>query len=797
MRAALLYFAQKPLLLVLKYYIISLQVFLGGKEVKRLSFMAELYIVMFAVLVLPLTAVMIGSSRAVFKYSEEEIALSASRNLSSVRTLNETVLQGIKTETLTLAKNPSLEKISGLKYLSPAIANMQNFLLLKDVEKLLYQMAYSNGKIYSVYFYVDGADYAISNREGIFSLDEFSDAEFIKDCAKEYAEKKYSVQGFWEARKIKTANGSVNAVSYVYPLSSLITTARGFIIVNLNESAFNDLINSYSLDQNGESFIIDTSGNVIIHGSTTDFQKNLSDNQSISRILTSSELSGSVISSQNDKNLYVFSKDTSRGWIYISRYSINSLFSKINSINESSFLLLIGITAAGLFVTFFITSRISKPMNALVKTLKSRGDLSLGDAKNEMVLISNAYRQILEQEKTLSEMVRQKEIKEKELFINDLLKGDFASTPENIEDVFPYPNFLAMAVSIDGAERFVSDYTPEQRHYFRIMVLEKCRTGFDGTFISKGVLHENHTAAIILNIKNYDCAETPLLITKTCQRLQAEIKNEFGFSVSFGIGGVHGSISGIKTSFSEAREAFKQKLLSGKESILFWKEQNSEGGKYFYPYNHEKHILNLLQARDFPPITEEIREISSEIRNSPGISYDNILQIYNQLVSTAIKFLVENNMNIREIFGNIHLVYRKMSALETLEEIDEYLISFFGKIEKYVSENTSADDVKHIDRILNYVKQHYKGDINFEDMAEEIGISYSYIRKIIKDFTGKNLIDYINGMRIDEAKRLLKQTDAPIAEIAGLVGYNNVQSLTRFFKKYEGITPGEYRNIKE
>jgi AraC-like DNA-binding protein len=77
-----------------------------------------------------------------------------------------------------------------------------------------------------------------------------------------------------------------------------------------------------------------------------------------------------------------------------------------------------------------------------------------------------------------------------------------------------------------------------------------------------------------------------------------------------------------------------------------------------------------------------------------------------------------------------------------------------------------------------------------------VGLSYSHVRKIFHDETKDNIVNYINKLRIEEAKRLLRETDQTINEIALSLGYNNNQSFNRFFKKYEGVTPGEFRNIK-
>lgn len=81
-------------------------------------------------------------------------------------------------------------------------------------------------------------------------------------------------------------------------------------------------------------------------------------------------------------------------------------------------------------------------------------------------------------------------------------------------------------------------------------------------------------------------------------------------------------------------------------------------------------------------------------------------------------------------------------------------------------------------------------------MAKQIGISYSYMRKIVYELTGKSVIDYLNQLRIEKAKQLLMDTDLTIKQIASEVGYYNLQSFNRFFRKYEGMPPSSYKSAK-
>ncbi|MNI93238.1 HTH-type transcriptional regulator YesS [compost metagenome] len=82
-------------------------------------------------------------------------------------------------------------------------------------------------------------------------------------------------------------------------------------------------------------------------------------------------------------------------------------------------------------------------------------------------------------------------------------------------------------------------------------------------------------------------------------------------------------------------------------------------------------------------------------------------------------------------------------------------------------------------------------------MAKEIGISYSYMRRIVYELTGSSLIDYTNQLRIKKAKEILLDTNLTMAQIAAEVGYNNVQSFNRFFRKYEGMAPGSFRASRQ
>ncbi|MDU5945889.1 MAG: AraC family transcriptional regulator, partial [Paenibacillus macerans] len=238
----------------------------------------------------------------------------------------------------------------------------------------------------------------------------------------------------------------------------------------------------------------------------------------------------------------------------------------------------------------------------------------------------------------------------------------------------------------------------------------------------------------------------------------------------------------------------KHRMIEGGGGITFWRQDAEQGINYIYPANNERRILNYLDTGDLDSIMNELALIRNEIQSAQYISYDNIMFIYNQLIGVTIKHLRENQISTARIFAGRGNIYSAIASIDTLDELEEYLREFFGDIIQYLARNPG--ETGYGERIIRYLEAHFCEEIVFEEMAKDIGISYSYMRKIVYELTGKSLIDYINLLRIEKAKRLLLETKLNMKQIAAEVGYYNVQSFNRFFRKYEGMPPSSYKASK-
>ena len=77
--------------------------------------------------------------------------------------------------------------------------------------------------------------------------------------------------------------------------------------------------------------------------------------------------------------------------------------------------------------------------------------------------------------------------------------------------------------------------------------------------------------------------------------------------------------------------------------------------------------------------------------------------------------------------------------------------------------------------------------------ADHLGLSPAYLSKIFPQKMGKTFTEYLSEIRIDEAKRLLRESENDILEISRACGFNSANYFCRVFKKLTGISPSDYR----
>ena len=100
---------------------------------------------------------------------------------------------------------------------------------------------------------------------------------------------------------------------------------------------------------------------------------------------------------------------------------------------------------------------------------------------------------------------------------------------------------------------------------------------------------------------------------------------------------------------------------------------------------------------------------------------------------------------------------------------------------------------KDILELQDWLEEHYAQAKSIDDMARQSSLSPRTLNRRFKLATGQTPQRYLQSLRIEHAKRLLENSDLPIADIVQKTGYEDLSSFTRLFKKLTGLSPGYYR----
>lgn len=135
-----------------------------------------------------------------------------------------------------------------------------------------------------------------------------------------------------------------------------------------------------------------------------------------------------------------------------------------------------------------------------------------------------------------------------------------------------------------------------------------------------------------------------------------------------------------------------------------------------------------------------------------------------------------------------HYIWEKFIALDTLQEIREYL-------EKKTQDTLRVPEYNPVVwKVISFIRAHYsEEELSVRWLASKAYVSPTYLSRLFKEQTGKSVGQMIVDVRMEHARELLLDTDLKLQHIAVAVGYRDASYFAKAFKKAVGIMPSEYR----
>lgn len=277
-------------------------------------------------------------------------------------------------------------------------------------------------------------------------------------------------------------------------------------------------------------------------------------------------------------------------------------------------------------------------------------------------------------------------------------------------------------------------------------------------------------------------------LQRILNQIAMTVQDFFNASSTFGISTIGSGYASVERMNQEARSAMETKFIAGT-------------GKSYH-YNNELHDqvrgkINevLLSIKESHILNETIeKQMYERIDGFFGEGMPKEVQIKDFFCELIIWITSSLGHHGDDISSLIVEYTHYILISTTLEEIISLLKQYRHDVRKNI-----VDSKKYsieIAQAITYIHVHYMDNISLQEIAEHVNLNASYLSGLFKKQLNKNLTKYINELRIEKAKILLKSTSLKSYDIAGKVGFSDHTYFSKVFKKLLGMGPNEYRKIQ-
>ena len=157
-----------------------------------------------------------------------------------------------------------------------------------------------------------------------------------------------------------------------------------------------------------------------------------------------------------------------------------------------------------------------------------------------------------------------------------------------------------------------------------------------------------------------------------------------------------------------------------------------------------------------------------------------------------LSFSIQNSDKLLKKFKELEYkrtLKSKVLHFESLRDLYSILISL---LETETEHYLPTEKKQKIDDSLEFISQNFHKKITNEELAQVAGLSTVYFRKLFTYAVGTSPITYVQNLRIEKAKEILKSDYGSLSDVALSLGYSSLYDFSRAFKKHTGVSPSAY-----
>lgn len=666
--------------------------------------------------------------------------------------------------------------------------------------------------IESIYLYNGNLDLLYSSKTGFqLPLDEFEDREAaarLKDS---------SLYGGKSSKPIPShknqETGAYELFSYYYPDNfSKNQENSSAIVINVYASTLTDSIRLMENRPSGFStsfVLLDEQGNYLTSVLDEKFPITNAEISEKSKTLQKDiEGMSSFLSIGGIPYFQTHTNVNENGWHLVNFIPAKLVLQNMLSAAFWGCIILIAALLFAFFVCRCFAKRLNTPLKAITAQLKSRGISpdTFSSAPKEFQMIVSSLASLQENNQTLRSMQNKSRNSLIQSFLYNLVTNRHTDSPDILRKSLDELGLshlkerkLCMAVvKIDRYQKFLEERNPEELWAVRFAVVNITEELAGGVTESNVFSCDNDKFVLLMNLEQSRSLTTfEKELNTLFASVQENISRYLHFTVSITYSTLFQGLDNLPTVYRNLENALTLKMRLGHEVIIspYLAEEVEEepfqfSGKILYP------LIDRLSEGNFQESFSLYEKVSE---NLFFCDYDEIQSALTYLIYSIYERLAEKYPMLK---GTLTTAQKKLllelEGAETGDEVQTHMRQFFhticSSVETLKQNPANQNATVTAQKIARIIEEEYTNPaLCLCSVADKVGLSSNYTGQIFKQYMQKSVAQYILDLRMEKLAYYLQNTDLPLTEILDKIGMEKNNYFYTRFKKYFGMSLGEYR----
>ncbi len=275
------------------------------------------------------------------------------------------------------------------------------------------------------------------------------------------------------------------------------------------------------------------------------------------------------------------------------------------------------------------------------------------------------------------------------------------------------------------------------------------------------------------------------------KQLIEQVGSRGGGESCIGVSGVTSSLAALRQAHQETIAALDKRSVTDFGKCYMYSTVPQASSVVIWSKSHE--LLFFIESGNVSKTTELVLDFFSFFVRQPDLT---LVQLKEQArdIMMEVKKILSAYLQTDVISSSSSSLESVLSISFDIEAVKEYMLKVLTGIAELLKERSTYSSDHVIDNVKLYIHNHFTQDLTLERVSSLFYLNPSYLSYLFKEKTAENFTDYINKLRIEQAKNLLRSTDDKVYKIAKTLGYDNPKYFFRVFKKMTGTTPENFRN---